>query len=99
MLISQRFASNIVKVKYALVHQARAFVLSLLKVLVLLLLDMQFGSIMILGYNLNQNIIMNLILFIDYKSGEKRVQCLIKQAWFHSGYNCISESKGQFPEV
>lgn len=52
---------------------------------------------MILGYNLNRNIITKLILCIYYKSGEKH--CFMKQAWLHSGYNGVSESKGQFPDV
>lgn len=54
---------------------------------------------MILGCNLSQNIVMNLILCIYWKSGEKCVCCLRKQAWLHFGYSCISESRGQFPKV
>lgn len=69
---------------------------SVLKALVLLLLAMQFGGIMILGYNLNQNIVTNLILCIYCKRGEKCACCLIKQAWLHSGYSCVSESRGKF---
>ena len=100
MLTSRRFASNSVKVKWlSFIQEPRAFVFSTLKALVPLLLDVLFGGIMILGYNLNQNIVMNLILCIYCKSGKKCVQCLRKQAWLHPGYSCISESRGQFPEV
>ena len=44
MLISQRFASNSVKVKQlSLIQEPRAFVFSVLKALVPLLSDMQLG--------------------------------------------------------
>lgn len=54
--------------------------LSVLKALVLLLLDVQFGGIMILGENLNQNMVMNLIVCIYCESGKKCEHALLEKA-------------------
>ena len=40
---------------------------------------------------------MDLVLYIYCRSGGECIHCLIKQAWLRSGYNCISGSKGNFP--
>lgn len=62
------------------IKDSRAFALSVLQVLVPLLLYMQFGGVMILGYKSNQNIIVNLILYIYCENSEKCEYSLMKQA-------------------